>query len=455
MKWYFSPSWYWQNHLSKIKNFYSNWFLVFAIQIALLLILNKIWIIFSIIIFLLLFSLLLIKWNFLIIAIFISFLVLFLWFFVYYPENNKIDINGQFLVKEKLKTGIIIEFKQQRIFINTKNEINLNSIVQIKGIANYPQNKTDFDFVNYLKSKKVFYIIEKPKELLLISNGKEIQKYIENYFLINSTKIYQDYIFFLLLGKNINSNSDFINLLNRLNILHLFVISGFHVGIFYKILLWIFKKSRHQNDIAFIFFCVIGFLYLFLINFRLSTLRAYIFFIIVFINKKWFYNYLTKIEILAITALIFLLHNIFVIFDSSFIFSFVILFFIFLAIKIKFYKKSDQQITIALVAYFSANLLNIFFNKEINIWGFINNLIFTPIILISFFMSFTLFWWKDLMNIYFLFLDKIFLFFDKFSLMLNFSFLTKEMIVVIYFLMAILFFVWEIKTKNRKNIFYF
>ncbi len=68
----------------------------------------------------------------------------------------------------------------------------------------------------------------------------------------------------LLLGEKTEDTKELFKIAKELSILHLFVISGFHIGLIYKTLTYILDKTKIHNSDIFALLPII--LYVFLLN---------------------------------------------------------------------------------------------------------------------------------------------------------------------------------------------
>ena len=84
-------------------------------------------------------------------------------------------------------------------------------------------------------------------------------------FLENGPEIYKKYASFILLGIKSKDNNDIYNILKELSLVHLFVISGFHIMIFYSALYWLIGLLPiNKRILLIIIIAIICFLSLFI-----------------------------------------------------------------------------------------------------------------------------------------------------------------------------------------------
>ncbi|MDJ1646258.1 MAG0480 family ComEC-like protein [Mycoplasma phocimorsus] len=276
------------------------------------------------------------------------------------------QVNGY--VIQKNKNGFILQTDDANVFVFWKNDIKLFSQINITDSFNdIDINKLDLNFKNYLISKDVFFLI-KAKELNSNTNNF---KSIFFSWIESKGMIFSSYIKALIFSINISDNN-LKNSLKALNILHLFVISGFHISILTKCFNLIFKKIKYNNEIS-IFILIV---YCYFIDFPIPITRALLIMIITHINKNIFHNSLNKFSIVLISMQLFLIFNIFNIYSISFILTYYFTIFttIFSSIKIKskIIKTCCFILLISLLSFF----INIKLNSSFSSMLLLNNIIF-------------------------------------------------------------------------------
>lgn len=369
---------------------------------------------------------LIISWK-LIIPLLILIPALWLSFSFINNDNKIIELNNDYKIVQVISSGYVINDKNNKILLKTKNSFNIDDLINVKStdIQSLKNKKEQYDY--YLKSLGIKYIANN-LEIKKLNNKTSIRSKILNYLLDGPT-YYVKYISLILIGKKNDANKDLYEKVKYISILHLFVISGFHINLLMGILLWIGKKLKRKviyvNFIGFI----IVFLYLYILGFPLSSVRAYMFLFFCFINKNFLNVRFSKINILTLIMFVMFLFNPFVVFSLSFIFTFIITFAILFIIDSK--NKKTKLFRIVLFSYLASLFISINVNEWVNVFGIINSIIFTPIILFNYIVSFFLFPFKVLLNNYFIFLDGIINLFHNNSLIINVK-LTKEIIDLYY-----------------------
>nr|WP_157977616.1 ComEC/Rec2 family competence protein [Mycoplasma struthionis] len=159
------------------------------------------------------------------------------------------------------------------------------------------------------------------KEIKILKRATFINLFYEN----KDTKEFLNLILFNIANKN----SDLYLSLSKLNISHLFTISGFHFGLIFLILNFILKKLKFNKFFIFLITEIILFYYLYLLNFSLSALRALIFLNSFYIFKNFLKIKIKTINIFLLNTFVFIVLNLNIIYNLTFILSFGITFNIF------------------------------------------------------------------------------------------------------------------------------
>lgn len=370
---------------------------------------------------------------------------------IFFTKNNKtIELNNTYTVVEKFSFGFLVEEQGEKIFIKTDKSFSQDSLIKIVGIAQRVKNKSDFDIEKYLKAKKVFFEVKKAN-LEFVSLNQD-WRYKFSIFLNQAEPFYRKYVPLFFLGKYSSENENLVKLIDELNVLHLFVISGAHVGIFYKIIERIGKFFKIKPHFYFSFFLLILIAYLFLTYFKIATLRALIFITLSFFNKHFWKNKHSKIDTLVFTALIFLIYNPFIIYNYSLIYAFVILLTIFSVQKINFKSKVKKNFAISFFAHLVAQLISLSFGKKINLLGFVNIVILTPIIMVSYIIVFNLFLFKELLEYYFTVFEKLLILLRQFAIFADLSFIPSGFSISLIGIVFLI--IYYIKRKAKKIIPY-
>lgn len=262
-----------------------------------------------------------------------------------------------------------------------KDNYSFGDKIYIEGEINVPNNNTipnNFNYKDYLYHKYIYYIIKIDK-IKMISKNDNIFLNIKNsiYKRIDTIK-YNDYLYAFILGKSYYIDSEVLNNYKINGITHLFALSGLHVSMFSSIILFILKKIKLSEKLSYFITSLFLIFFAFIASFTPSIVRSVLFFILSSINNVY-YLYVKPKYLLYIVFSILIFINPFYIYDTGFILSFCISFFILLFNeKNKINNNLLSILVISILSTLSSLPIIINMSYEINILGFINNLFFIP-----------------------------------------------------------------------------
>lgn len=262
-----------------------------------------------------------------------------------------------------------------------KDNYSFGDKVYIKGEISVLNNNTipnNFNYKDYLYHKYIYYIIKIDK-IKMISKNDNIFLNIKNsiYKRIDTIK-YNDYLYAFILGKSYYIDSEVLNNYKINGITHLFALSGLHVSMFSSIILFILKKIKLNEKLSYFITSLFLIFFAFIASFTPSIIRSVLFFILSSINNVY-YLYIKPKYLLYIVFSILIFINPFYIYDTGFILSFCISFFILLFNeKNKINNNLLSILVISILSTLSSLPIIINMSYEINILGFINNLFFIP-----------------------------------------------------------------------------
>lgn len=262
-----------------------------------------------------------------------------------------------------------------------KDNYSFGDKIYIEGEMSVPNNNTipnNFNYKDYLYHKYIYYIIKIDK-IKIISKNDNIFLLIKNsiYKRIDTIK-YNDYLYAFILGKSYYIDSEVLNNYKINGITHLFALSGLHVSMFSSIILFILKKIKLSEKLSYFITSLFLIFFAFIASFTPSIVRSVLFFILSSINNVY-YLYIKPKYLLYIVFSILIFINPFYIYDTGFILSFCISFFILLFNeKNKINNNLLSILVISILSTLSSLPIIINMSYEINILGFINNLFFIP-----------------------------------------------------------------------------
>ena len=289
-------------------------------------------------------------------------------------DGNKLSIIIK--EKEKIKGTYYIETEKE---LDKLKELELGSKIRIFGELNIPNNNTiknTFNYRTYLKSNKIFLIMNIDK-IEILENNKNIiyaiKNKINNY--INTFKA-KDYLSMFILGNKANMDDVIINKYQKLGVSHLFAISGMHISIITLILLKLLNKIKENIR----YLIVISFLlfYVFLTG-GVSVLRSVSLFICLYINRKYDLC-MNNEQICLISISLLLIINSFLLINIGFLYSGIITYSL---IKFSYLISGNyfkKIFSISILAFLVSLPITINTNYEINILSIIYNLVYVPLI---------------------------------------------------------------------------
>ena len=337
----------------------------------------------------------------------IIFIISNLVFLSFINNLNNQSIDGNFKVIKTFNSSFLINYNGTNILIYSKQKYELNEYLKITGTVHKINELGSFNITNatylYINKPQIERIGTKIGQLGKIIDSNDISSYFLNLFLYGKSK-----------------NTELNETIRELNIAHFFTISGFHFGIIYLMLNKLFSKIKILNNFKFSIFFVL-FIYLLILGFPISAFRAFLFLLLIKINKKFFKDKYENLTILSTIAIIFILFNTNLLFNYSFVMSFTITFVILMINKI--FKNIKhywlKTILITLCAYISSLSIAITFNEKISVFGYIYQLFFMPILTVSYLISLFFFWTKCFINYYFLVIQKIIFFLNKINVLIK------------------------------------
>ena len=328
--------------------------------------------------------------------IFIVFFCSCFTYFITYPREINGFVKGHFKIIKMTSMGPIVDVDNTNIFIHTKIKYNVGDVLTLMGKVNKIINNNAFDKVSYFYSLNTSYCINYPK-MHLLETSNDIRIKIIN-FIINGGLNYKKITPLLLLGLKTIDTKEIYKLSIEMNIIHLFVISGIHISLFFFILnkiLFVFKINK--NIISWISIVII-FIYIFILRFPISASRAFIFIFLKVINKTILKEKFKSLEILGFTMAFIFIVIPRSIYSLSFIFTFISTFFILLINQFTFKFKIIKIFTISLLAFFSNLIISIYINHYFSLFGFFFGVLLSPIFMFMYILTIFLFPFKICME---------------------------------------------------------
>ncbi len=304
------------------------------------------------------------------------------------------NIDGNYKVINNIRMGPIIKVGNQHVLVHSDIKLNIGDTINIKGLVKPVKNFHGFDKITYLKTKKISSEIF-PQCLSINSYDKSFfnksRRYIEH-----GSLIWRKIAPMLLLGERPEEAKDIYNISKRLAILHLFVISGFHIGIIYKFICVIFKRLKIPQFDLFGLFPII--LYVFILNWTIPATRALLFIIIVALAKRTSKIHLSSMDCLGIVGMFLIVMNPFIIDSFSYQITFIATTTIIYLNYFKIKNKLKKYLLIHVGVFISTFPIIGSLNGGVSIFGIFYSIAITPLISFVYVASILLLPFKVLLN---------------------------------------------------------
>lgn len=367
----------------------------------------------------------------------------------YIVDGNKLSL--ELSGKEKILCNYY--FNDINELLEFKKIYKLGDYIELRGSLKEPSNNTifnNFNYKNYLKYKKINYLFDINKITKLNSNDKFRYK-IKNIIIGRIDKnINKDYLYAFILGNNKYINSEVIKSYRINGISHLFAVSGMHISLISFVLLKIFNKFRFKNILVLLTILF----YMFLTDFSPSILRSGIFFILLFLNKK-FKLKISNINLMIILFSICLFIDPFIIYKIGFQYSFIISFTLILfseMINIE-NSKIKKLFIISFISFVVSIPITVNNFYEINILSIVLNIFFVPIVS-SFLLPITfvslilpLNFFRYFINIF----EIISLYLSKINFLIVILPKINILVIILYYI-VIYYVLYKIKLRDYKSI---
>ena len=332
--------------------------------------------------------------------------------------------------------SIVGDNRSKYLIYNGENVLKNGYNIYIEGTL-IDIKETYDNFYNYLNKKAVNYKLDYYNLVIIESHNHVNERIIESLLSKKNDKS-KSFLKLILFNIKDEYNIDFYNTFSLYSLTYLIAVSGFHI----RLLLSFFKKVFHNNAIS---IAIVSF-YLYLLDFSVSSYRAFLCYIFKRINRMLGFC-LSNIDIISLIGSVFIFYNPSLMFSLGFIYSFLATF----VLEIfKLYKA--KQISIAFYVYAINIPLILLNNYKLNFSSLFFSCILTKSISFLYIFSFI-----------FLFLDKFYLlyeftislFYKLFAILDKFNFIVifgrpSVYFIILYYLLMIMFFVHkEQKSKYR------
>ena len=305
-----------------------------------------------------------------------------------------IPYNSSYSEKSKSFTGVITNIvikddktsltitNKESVIVNyyKKIKVNLGDKVKITGLFYKPNKNTHkalFNYQEYLKRKKIFYLI-KGKKIKIISKNKNpyysIKQSIRNHFHNNP------YLYTFILGDKSKIDDNVLKSYQENGISHLFAISGMHITLLASIIHKFLKKISVDDNTVYKITSLVLLLYLFLVGFTPSIVRGVLFYLLFKMNSIYYF-YIKPIHLFILILSISLIINPNYIFDIGFQYSYTISFsLIILSDVINSNNYFISLLKVSIISLIISIPINLYHFYQLNIISIIYNMLYVPLI---------------------------------------------------------------------------
>ncbi len=339
------------------------------------------------------------------------------------------------------------------IALESIKDIKIGNKIKVSGKVKIPSENTNFNIFNYRK-----YLLSKQIKYTVDIDDLKIVDYKQNLFYGVKTAIGKHllksrqsaYLKAFILGDTSYLDEEIKQSYLTNGISHLFSVSGMHVGFLSSIILIILNKlckNKNLNQLLLFLFLIF---YAFLAGFSPSIMRSVIFMIVLFIKEKMALPYST-FKLFILMSCFFLLYNPYYIYNTGFIYSFIISgFLIYFSNILKNKNYFNKLFFVSSIAFLASFPISLFNNFELNFLSPLLNLIFVPLVsFVIFPLSFVILFFPSLTIIYEFFitiLETISLWCtSNFSLIMIFG--KPSIFVVIFYYLLVVFILKNMKKK--------
>ena len=326
---------------------------------------------------------------------FYLFLMLFVAILLYFNacDKSKYDINDDVIIgtitsyyidNDKL---VITIFGKEKVLCNYyfKDENNtfdyeLGDKIKLFGKLKLPSNNSIFNGFNYreyLKYERINYIFD-IDEIIKISNNKSIMYKLKNSIInIINKSPNKDYLHTFLLGNNKYIDKEVMESYRINGISHLFSISGMHISLLSMIILKLLKNYKFKKEVVILFLLI----YMTLTDFLPSILRSGIFFILIYLNKKFNLN-ISMFKLMIILLFICVLIDPYIVYKIGFQYSYTISFYLitFNQLINKSKNKLYKLFIVSFISFIVSVPITINNFSQINVLSIFLNIFFVPIV---------------------------------------------------------------------------
>ena len=359
----------------------------------------------------------------------------------FYVSNVEVgEFVKEFEVIERNNNYCIVhDGKYKYVVYNNEGNFNEGNKVLIRGEFRDIRG-TYNDFYNYLNKMNVNYVID-CYDLVVVDSSVNLNVELVDKLLENKSDKSKSYLRLILFNDKDEGSESFYHNFSLYSLTYLIAVSGFHINL----LLRAFKKLFHSNCISVGIVCF----YLYLLDFSISSLRAFLCYVFKSFNKKVGFS-LSNLEIVSLIGSVFIMKDPSIIFSYSFIFSFLSCF----VLEIfKLYKSKNffvsiyvylVNIPLLLLSYYKLNVFSVVFGMILGIpVSFLYIFSFMYLFLDKFYLLY-----EFVIGLFYKFFDVL----NEFNLILVFG-KPSIIVVLIYYLFLFNFLIFKERRRKERFIF--
>lgn len=380
--------------------------------------------------------------------ILIPLIVVFFYFYtpsIRAPTNNiDNEIAGEFTIFEKGNNYFLVKNKKNNYLIYSDIDLEVGDKCYLEGklkvIRGYAIPNLS-SFANYLLTKEVVYQLEITS--IIKKDNYNLRSKIKNLSFKNLNYESVSFLKLLIFGEKLE-RQDLYSDLKELNIVQLFVISGFHINVLFDGLNYIFRKKK------IITFSVL-FFYLYMLNFSLSALRAFLMLLFSsFLIKKQMNRY----QIFGIVLIVMLIYKPLALFSLSLQLSFLASFSLLIISNLKI-KPFIKPFFVSIFAYLFILPLLINMKHEVSLLNFIFNAVLSLPVSLLYLGGFLVMIFKFLDVVYFpliIAFENLIIFLKTINPALIIAHLNSFKICLYYLLILSIFYFKSVRLKKTYYI---
>jgi competence protein ComEC len=314
-----------------------------------------------------------------------------------------IPFNGIITDEEQATTyqKLLIQGENTKLIVYSTAEVSFRigdkvCIIGDVGEPTVPHLPGGFDYAEYLKLHHISGTI-KTDNITKIGHPWSIwwfkdalNQYLEHCFPEEA----RVHIKGLLFGDRSGFNEEFSDSLSDNGLVHLFAVSGLHIGLIIGMISWLFQKLKWKSVNTFLI--VLLAIYMIVTAFAPSIVRAILMFYLTLANKRFGWR-LSSLDVISIVFIGLMLINPYYLLDIGFCLSFLVAtMIIMLSPHLRSYKNWQQVLIISFASQWLTLPIIINFRHEFNVLSFVGSILFIylvsyiilPMALVTFCCSF-------------------------------------------------------------------